>query len=323
VSTSVAEVDNVPRVDEPRPAEQPRRRSKWHRALPLYLALLPLALVLGVVEYYPALSGIWFSFFDWNPGAESVFIGGDNYVKMFHDQIWWQSFRVLGAIFVFAVASWTIPVLAAELLITLRNERTAFIFRTLLIVPMAFPGVVTALVWSFIYQPNDGVLNTFLKTIGLGDLAQNWLGDPSIALIALLFVGFPFVAGLQFLVFYSTLQNIPKEIFEAAEIDGVGRVRRFWYIDLRLMAAQVRLLIVLTIINTLQYGFVAYLLTRGGPDNATMVPVLRMLNVAFQGQDWGYAAALSTTLFLLTLAFSAIAGLVGRKDSISNVRGRK
>nr|WP_240948847.1 sugar ABC transporter permease [Microbacterium sp. CFH 90308] len=242
---------------------------------------------------------------------------------MFGDQIWWQSFRVLGAIFVFAIASWLFPLLAAELLISLRSARAAFVFRTLLIAPMAFPGVVTALVWSFMYHPNDGVINTMLTSLGLGDLTQNWLGDPSIALIALLFVGFPFVAGLQFLIFYSTLQNIPKEVFEAADLDGVGRLRRFWSIDLPLMATQVRLLIVLTIINTLQYGFVAYLLTAGGPDNATMVPVLRMLNVAFQGQDWGYAAALSTTLFLLTLVFSAIAALAGKRDSISNVRGRK
>ncbi|NLP84180.1 sugar ABC transporter permease [Microbacterium sp. CFH 90308] len=300
-----------------------RRRPRWRSFVPLYLALLPLALVLGVVEYYPAISGIWYSFFDWNPGGESEFIGVDNYTKMFGDQIWWQSFRVLGAIFVFAIASWLFPLLAAELLISLRSARAAFVFRTLLIAPMAFPGVVTALVWSFMYHPNDGVINTMLTSLGLGDLTQNWLGDPSIALIALLFVGFPFVAGLQFLIFYSTLQNIPKEVFEAADLDGVGRLRRFWSIDLPLMATQVRLLIVLTIINTLQYGFVAYLLTAGGPDNATMVPVLRMLNVAFQGQDWGYAAALSTTLFLLTLVFSAIAALAGKRDSISNVRGRK
>ncbi|WP_198664443.1 carbohydrate ABC transporter permease [Jiangella endophytica] len=302
---------------------QLRRRPRWRSVAPLYLALLPLALVLGVVEYYPALSGIWYSFFDWNPGGDSPFIGLDNYSRMMGDHIWWQSFRVLGAIFLFAIASWVFPLLGAELLISLRNERAAFVYRTLLIAPMAFPGVVTALVWSFMYHPNDGVINTMLTTIGLGNLAQNWLGDPSIALIALLFVGFPFVAGLQFLVFYSTLQNVPKEIFEAAGIDGVGRLRRFWHIDLPLMATQVRLLFVLTIINTLQYGFVAYLLTAGGPDNATMVPVLRMLNVAFQGQDWGFAAALSTTLFLLTLAFSAIAALVGRRSSISNVRGRR
>lgn len=292
----------------------------WRKALPLYLALVPIALVLGVVEYYPALSGIWFSFFDWKPGGESPFVGIDNYARMMEDRIWWQSFRVLGVIFVFSIASWLFPLLAAELLITLRSERAAFVFRTLLIAPMAFPGVVTALVWSFMYHPNNGVINTLLESVGLGALAQNWLGDPSIALLALLFVGFPFVAGLQFLVFYSTLQNIPKEIFEAAQIDGVGRLRRFWYIDLPLMATQVRLLVVLSIINTLQYGFVAYLLTSGGPDNATTVPVLRMLNVAFQGQDWGYAAALSTTLFALTLAFSGIAAVAGRRESISNVR---
>jgi raffinose/stachyose/melibiose transport system permease protein len=207
-------------------------------------------------------------------------------------------------------------------LISLRTERAQFTYRTLLLVPMAFPGVVTALVWAFMYHPNDGTINKALGAVGLGALAQNWLGNPSLALLSLLFVGFPFVAGLPFLIFYSSLKNIPPEIYEAAALDGVGRIRRLWSIDLPLIARQVRLLLVLAVIATLQYGLAAYILTGGGPDNATMVPVLRILNVAFQGQDWGYAAALSTTLFVITLTLSAVAVFArGRADSTTNVKG--
>jgi raffinose/stachyose/melibiose transport system permease protein len=116
------------------------------------------------------------------------------------------------------------------------------------------------------------------------------------------------------------LRGIPPEIFESAALDGVGRFRRFWTIDLPLMARQFKLLFFLAIIHTLQYGFMAYVVTAGGPDDATTVPVLRMLNVAFQGQDWGYAAALASTLFLITLLFSAIVVFVRRSDT-SNVKG--
>lgn len=307
----------VPPVEHPEPARRTRRRSiPWFA----YVALLPLLVVLAVFQYYPALSGIVRSFWDWNPGQVSTLVGFDNYAKMMDDAIWWRSFKNLGFIFVFGVVSWIIPLVAAELLITLRSLRAQFVYRTLLIIPMAFPGVVTALVWSFMYHPNNGVINRLLTAVGLESWTQNWVGDPSFALWSLLFIGFPFIAGLPFLIFYSTLQNIPREIFEAAALDGVKRVRRFWAIDLPLMARQVKLLFFLAVIGTLQYGFMAYIVTSGGPDNSTMVPVLRMINVAFQGQDWGYAATLSTTLFVFTIVLSAVVVFVRRGDSATNVR---
>lgn len=279
-----------------------RRKFPWYA----YLALLPLAVVLGLFQYYPAVSGMFYSLWNWNPAGNSVFIGFGNYSKMLGDVIWWRSFGNLGLIFAFSVVSWVIPLFAAELLIRLKNLRAQFAFRTLLIVPMAFPGVVTALLWSFMYDPNSGAINKALDAVGLHFLTQNWVGNPHIALWALVFIGFPFIAGLPFLIFYSSLMNIPPELFEAATLDGAGAVKRFWTIDLPLMATQAKLLLFLGVVGTLQYGFMAYIVTSGGPDNATMVPVLRMLNVAYQGGDWGYASALSTTLFIITLFFSCI-----------------
>lgn len=299
-------------------ATRPRRR---RGALLVYAVILPIFAVIAMFEYYPALSGMFFSLFDWKPAGESVFVGLDNYAAMIRDAVWLQSFRNLGVIFLFGIATWLVPLTIAELLISLRSVRAQSIFRVLFIVPMAFPGVVTALVWSFIYHPNHGALNRLLEAIGLGHLAQNWVGDPNIALASLLFIGFPFIAGLPFLVFYSGLKNIPPEVFEAAQLDGVGRLRRIVSIDLPLLAGQFRILLFLAIVSTLQYGFVAFVVTSGGPDNATMVPVLRMLNVAFQGGDWGYATTLATTLFLLTAAFSTLVAVIRRRDSVVDVKG--
>lgn len=314
---SVIRTDDAPSVEalvHQEVAPERSRRKKRRRHPAIYLALLPVFLFLGMFEYFPAGSGIWHSFWDWKPGGESVFVGFDNYVTMFQDEIWWSSFRNLGIIFVFSIVSWVLPLLASELLITLRSTRSAFVYRTLLILPMAFPGVVTALVWQFFYHPNHGVFNEILGMLGLESLAQNWVGDPRTALLSLLLVGFPFIAGLPFLILYSSLSNIPTEIFEAAAMDGVGRLRRVFTIDLPLIANQMKILIFLAVISTLQYGFTAYLLTGGGPDNATIVPILRILNVAYQGQDWGYATALSTTLFAITLFFSVLVVFLRRPD---------
>lgn len=289
-----------------------RRRFPWFA----YAALLPLALVLAVFAYYPAINGIWLSFNDGQPAYGMEFVGLDNYRTMLGDDLFWRSFRNLGLIFVFSISvGWLLPLISAELVISLRSERLQFLFRTLLIAPMAFPGVVLVLVWASFYQPNNGLINRMLEEAGLGSLAQNWLGDPSLALLALLFIGFPFVAGLPFLVFLTALQNIPNEVFEATEIDGCGRIRRFFFIDLPLMAAQVKLLIFLSTIAVLQYGFAAYLTTGGGPNGATEVPVLRMIAEAFQGSEWGYAAALSTVLFVIALLLSAVIVRVRRQES--------
>lgn len=289
-----------------------RRRIPWFA----YLALLPLVVVLGLFAYYPAVNGIWLSFNDGQPAYGMEFVGLDNYATMLGDDLFWRSFRNLGLIFVFGVTvGWLLPLVSAELLISLRSTRLQFVFRTLLIAPMAFPGVVLVLLWASLYQPNDGVINRFLTSVGLESWTQNWLGDPNLALLSLMFIGFPFVAGLPFLVFLTALQNIPREVFEATEIDGCGRLRRFFSVDLPLMASQVKLLVFLTTITVLQYGFAAYLTTGGGPNGATEVPVLRMIAEAFQGSEWGYAAALSTVLFVIALGLSAIIIKVRKQET--------
>jgi raffinose/stachyose/melibiose transport system permease protein len=296
----------------PRRPRAKRRRFPWYA----YAALAPLFATLALFAYYPAASGIWHSFYEWRPGFDSPFVGIANYLTMLEDDLWWKSFGNLGFIFVFGITvAWAIPLLAAELIISLDSKRAQFLLRTLLIAPMAFPGVVTVLLWAAMYEPNNGVINRVLRSMGLGVLAQNWVGDPQFALLSLLFIGFPFVAGLPFLVFLTTLQNVSSEVFEAAALDGCGRLRRLVAIDLPLMATQLKLLVFLATIGVLQYGFAAYLLTGGGPDNATQVPVLRMLGVAFQGSDWGYAATLSTTLFVMTILLSVVIVYVRRKDS--------
>ena len=182
-----------------------------------------------------------------------------------------------------------------------------------LIVPLAFSPVIQVLTWQFIYDPNVGVLNDFLGKVGLTVLEKNWLGDPSTALWALIFINFPWVAGLPFLIFSAGLQNIPAEIFDAAAIDGAGRWKRLLVIDLPLLLRQVKLLFFLAVVFVLQYGFAAYIATQGGPDNATTVPVLRIVGVAFGAGEWGYAAALSATLLIIMMLMTGLALFIGRR----------
>lgn len=288
-----------------------RLRKSWI----FYVALLPTFVLLGVFGYYPAISGFYHAFYDWHPGFESTYIGLDNFKTMSQDTVFWQSFKNIGQIFLFGVTiAWILPMFAAELVITLSSERLRFIFRTLLIVPFAFPGVVQILIWGFMYDPEVGVFNALLKALGLGGLAHNWLGDPHLALYALMFLGAPWIASIPFLIFLSALQAIPNELFDAAAIDGAGRWRRFLFIDMPLLGRQFQILFVLAIIQIIQYAIPAALLTNGGPAYATMMPVLYLLNTAFVTGDWGYAAALSATLFVLMLLLSLLALRIQRSS---------
>jgi raffinose/stachyose/melibiose transport system permease protein len=308
--TAVPSTSTVEERSNRLPSPRRRRRIPWGA----YVALLPTLGLLAFFSYYPDISGLVHSLTNWEPGFSSPFVGLANYRAMLHDSLWWQSWEHIGIIFLVAVtAMWAIPLLAAELLITLSRPRWRFFFRALLIVPLAFSPVIQVLTWEFIYDPNVGVLNHFLTSVGLDGLAKNWLGDPNTALAALLFINFPWVAGLPFLIFSSGLQNIPSEIFDAASIDGAGRWKRFLVIDLPLLLRQIKLLFFLAVVFVLQYGFAAYIATQGGPNNATTVPVLRMLSVAFDADEWGYAAALSTTLLVVMMLMSAATLLVGRR----------
>ncbi|MFT4210852.1 MAG: sugar ABC transporter permease [Microbacterium sp.] len=299
------------------PPARRRVRLRWG----IVATLLPTLAFLAVFAFYPALSGPWHSLFDWRPGFDSPFVGFKNYATVFSDVMFWRSFANLGVIFLVDITmKWLLPLIAAELLITVRSERARTVYRVLLLFPMAFPGVVTALVWSFLYNPNDGMINRLLETIGLGEFAHNWVGDPNTALAALLFIGVPWVAGLPFLVFTTGLQNIPDEIFEAARLDGVGRIRRFFLIDVPLLASQLRLLLFLVMAGILQFGMLAYLTTGGGPDGATEVPVLQLIGQAFQGQNWGYAAALSSILFVLGCGLSSFVLFLRRKGGEIDVQ---
>lgn len=281
----------------------------------LYLGLAPLFIILGLFSYYPALNGLRRAFFDWRFFEPSKFIGLENFRRMLSDNMWWESFYHIFIVFIAATTiMWALPLLAVEMLISIRNRRTQYILRTLLLFPLAFPIVVTIYMWGFIYHPNRGVLNTSLEAVGLNALVQNWLGDPKTALVSLLFIGFPWIASLPFFVFLTGLQNIGSEVFEAAALDGCSRMQRFFLIDMPLLGRQFRLLFFLATISVLQFGLTAQILTAGGPDNATMFPILRILGVAFNGGDWGYAATLSSTLFIITFTISAVILLISRGE---------
>ena len=296
------------------PIRRGHRRSLFRRivdAWSLYLALAPTLLLIAVFAYWPTINGVIQSFFNSTNTEANAFVGWDNYSQLLNDSVYWGAFKNAVKYFVFGITiGWILPFVTAELLTSLSSARWQYILRTALILPMAFPATVFGFVWSFLYDANQGVINVFLKDIGLGGLAQNWLGDPSTALYSLMVIGFPITfisagGGLPFLLLFAGLQSIPQEILEAADIDGCGRLRRVFLMDIPLLGSQFSLLFMLALIGFTQAGAITLLLvTNGGPAYSTMTPLVWLIQSGISGGNFGYGAAMGELLFAFSVILS-------------------
>lgn len=278
------------------------------------LMLAPTLVLLALFNYYPAVLGLSRAFTRWETGEDPQWIGVGNFVAMWQDEFLRLSLRNLLILLIANVLkTLTMPLLVAELLMSLRSPRWQYILRTAFILPMVVPGMVTMLLWSFIYDGSVGLLNQVLEAMGMGALARSWLGESATALWAIIGIGFPWAGGLALLIYLAGLNQISGDVWDSCQVDGVSGLRRVWYVDLPLLLPQVRLLVILTLIGVLQDFGSILILTGGGPGLATHVPALHMYFQAFRFGHLGYAAAIGLTLFVAIFVLSLLNLLWGRR----------
>ena len=266
----------------------------------VYLFLAPSFLLMLLFSYYPFLSAIQHSFTRWTVGGVSRFIGLNNFIELAGDDIFRTALANLLKLSAFAiVVNVTAPLFAAELVFNMKSARLQYVSRAMLVFPMVVPFIVMVLVWGFIYDAEVGIINQFLSLLRLENLRRAWLGDSRFALLAMMFIGFPWVGGFSLLIYLSGLQAISSEILDSSLIDGVNVVKRFWFIDLPMVLGQVKLILILSVINSLQSFGVQLILTEGGPGFATLVPGLYMYNMGFWYARMGYATTIGFALFIL------------------------
>jgi len=247
-------------------------------------------------------------------------------VRRMGDTLLWDSFHLILILVIANILKMWPSIFTAVCIHRLRSDRAQYLYRVLFVVPMIIPQMVGLLIWKFFYDPNVGVLNRFLIITGLDNVLMwldkwvlhlgvfvppfkpAWLGDPSLIIPALIFWGFPWVGVVGVLIYLAGLQNIGREVYEAAEIDGVNWWSKFWRIELPLIMTQIRLNLILMIIGTFQaYGFQYVLLgAEGGPQNKGLTPGLYMFYQAFEEQNYGYACAIGLILFFIILVLTII-----------------
>jgi ABC-type sugar transport system permease subunit len=275
------------------------------RAKYIYLALVPSFSLVFLFLYYPAFSGLFHSLYDWNPGGRTVFVGLANFERMVNDPFVSKGVGNLGLLITTGILKSLLPpLIAAELIYHLRNKKSQYWYRTAFVASMVIPAVAGLLIWQNLYDPNIGLFNKVLESLGFSGHA--WLGDPKTALWAIIFIGFPFIGILQLLVFYAGLIAIPEELIESAKMDGASLGRIIRSIHLPLLSGQFKLLIILALIGIIQDFGGILIVTGGGPMDSTYVPALQMYYAATIFNDLGYASALGVAMFLVILIITII-----------------
>lgn len=281
-----------------------RRNSSWALVCGM---LLPSVGLLLLFSYAPAIIGLYRAFTHWETGEPSRWAGLANFAAMGRDEflrisVWNQALLLVASL----VKTLVMPLVAAELLCSLRSERLQYWLRTAFIVPMVVPGMVIMLLWAFVYDGSVGLLNAILEAAGFANLTRSWLGEAGTALPAIVGVGFPWCGGLALLIYLAGLSSLSTDVWDSCALDGATGWRRVVYVDLPLLLPQVRLLSTLTVIGSLQDFGSILILTGGGPGLSTHVPALHMYFQAFRFGHMGYASAIGLTLFAIIVGLAVL-----------------
>ncbi|WP_392675330.1 carbohydrate ABC transporter permease [Streptomyces sp. LN785] len=256
----------------------------------------------------PLVMTFYFSLTSWQGIGSPVFTGLDNYANLLHDTDFWASFRNIALVIVgIAVVPTLLGLFLSALLFDYIGKKhgdgIVNVYRAGLYLPQVIPVAVSGLMWGWILAP-EGAVNSLLEKVGLKGFAANWLGDPEFALWAVLAVLVWMQLGYPLVLFLSGLQRIDPELYEAASLDGASWWQRFVRITVPLLRPELYVVLVTTTIAGLKVFAQIFVLTGGGPGNATLVPSYFAYQNFFERADVGYGSAISSTITVLVLVIA-------------------
>lgn len=297
---------NTPTAGDARGHGAPRRRRRLRSMPPsmLWFAVPALALYLFVL-LIPTVRGGILGFTDWDGlSADFNFVGLKNFATVLTDP---DSLRAIGVTLTIAIAITVIQNLVGLLIALGVNSRikSRNVLRVFFFAPAVMTPVVTAYLWKYIFTP-EGPLNSLLSMLGLGALRQDWLGDPTWALVSIIIVIVWQFAGYSMVIFLAGLQGIPEELLEAAEMDGAGPFRKFWSVTRPLLAPAITINLMLSIIGGLKLFDQVWVMTGGGPGGATNTLSTLIYRNAFQFGEYGTSIAMALILLVMVAVISGI-----------------
>jgi len=297
--------------------DEPRRRagSRRRELASGYALAVPALVLYAAFMLWPISQTLWLSFTNWNGLTSSpTWAGLDNYRRLVGDDRFYNG--LLNNLY-WVIGSWLAQGLGLLLAALLSAQwiRGRTLFRTILFVPATMALVVVGIAWEQIYSPGDGLLNTALSAVGLDSLSRGWLADESTAMSAVIATANWTYYGFAMVVFLGGLQAIDRHLYEAAAMDGAGAWSQFRHITVPGLRNQITLLLVVSFINTLRTFDLVYVMTNGGPGEATEVVAYHVYALAFVTRQVGYGAAAAVVLTVVILVATTIFLWLREKDS--------
>ena len=298
------------------------RKAKFQYGLTIAFFLLPALIIYGIFNIYGILLTFYYSMQRWTGISEHlVFVGFGNFIKLFQDPLLWHS---LSNNLILVVVSILIQLplgLTLALLIQSGLKGMKF-YRTIFFIPMLISTVAIGILWSLIYNPNFGIINSLLDALKLSQFKMGWLGSEKTAFIAVLIT-----ICWQFTPFYMILMRaglvgIPGELYESAFIDGANEWEAFRHITLPLMSGAIKTAAILSLVGSLKYFDLIYTMTDGGPNHATELMSTYMYKNSFVEFNMGYGSSIAAFIFLLAIFITSVVQFSARKAKLGEGRVR-
>lgn len=269
------------------------------------LLALPI-LVFSVLVIWPLLSSFYYSFTNWNGfNRDYEFLGLRNFARIWTDRLF---FNAIVNTTIWMAAALVLPTLTGLFLALLldRQVRGARIFKTVFYLPICLSAIVVGQIWIWIYQPDWGLLNTFVKLVGNPEFNYAWLARPDSALFAVIVAWSWQQTGLSMVIYLAGLTSIPSEMLEVCEIEGATVWQRIWRVVIPLLTPSTVVVVALSMINSLKGFDILYIMTGGGPFNSSDTLAMHMYNESFKKYLMGYGSAISVVLFLIALTIIGV-----------------
>ncbi|WP_205991693.1 sugar ABC transporter permease [Paraburkholderia sp. Ac-20347] len=268
--------------------------------------LAPTVVLLAVFLLYPLVSSLRLSLLDWNGlGSNARFVGLANWVKLAHDSVFWQSLAN-NALLAAASIVVELPIALALAVLLEKAGRGSRLLKILYFLPLLMSSVAIGVLFKNVYDPNFGPLNAALHGLGLDALAQDWLGDPHLSLGSTIAVICWQNTPFYMILFLAGLSSLPQEIAEAARLDGASEWTIFWRIKLPHLQGTVRTAVLLSILGSLRYFDLIYVMTGGGPEGSSELMATYMYRTVFSSFQLGYGSTIGSAMFIIVCAVAAI-----------------
>ena len=282
-------------------------------ALPIALFLAPAIFFLVIFLLYPLVSSFQLSLLDWNGlGSGERFVGLDNWVRLAHDTLFWKA---LGNNLLLAFFSVLIQLPIALVLAVVLDEASkgSRALKILYFLPLLMSSVALGVLFKNIYDPNFGPINAFLSAVHLDGLVRDWLGDPKYALASVIVVicwqNIPF----YMVLFLAGLSSFPRELGEAARLDGASEKTIFWRIKLPHLQGTIRTGAMLAIVGSLRYFDLIFIMTDGGPEGASELMATYMFRTVFSSFQLGYGSTVASAMFIIVTIVASLTMRVTRR----------